>query len=111
MQQLTTGCATAVCQVNFGSPVLYENCPNPGALQSFPVSYTLFSGTSIAQLSKLFSANGQYFLTPENTGNVHLYNVSSGGTTWQSSTYQVTGAPFALYMQTVMPSGVARHAM
>ena len=87
-------------KVNFGAPVFYQNVNSPVALQTFPPSDTLYSGTHIAQLSKLFSANGQYLLTPENQGNVALYTFA-GGFVWSTATYPNTGGPFTLYMQTV----------
>ena len=88
-------------QVNFGNPVYYENVPNPVALQTFAVYDRLNSGGRLAQISKLFSANGQYYLTPENQGNIAVYNVN-GATAWRSNTYVNSGGPFAFYMQPVL---------
>lgn len=100
-----------MCKVNFGTPALYINIANPGPLQTFPISDTLYYQTSIAQLSKLFSANGQCFLTPENQGNVRIFNLN-GGTAFQTATYYTAGAPFRFYMQTVLPAAwPSRHVL
>ena len=89
-------------KANFGAPVYYQNVVNSAALQTFPSYDTLNSGASLAQISKLYSANGQYYLTPENQGNVAIY-AASGATAFRTSTYYNTGGPYTFYMQKVLP--------
>ena len=95
-------CWSAVRKTNWGAPVYHKNVVNSAALQTFPVRDTLSSGASLAQISKLFSANGQYYLTPELQGNVAVYNVS-GATAFRTNTYYNTGGPYTFHMQTVLP--------
>ena len=86
--------------MNYGTPVFYSNVVN-SQLQTFQTYDTLAPGACIPQGTQLFSANGLYYLTPQNDGDLVLYAVAGGGT-FYSNSYQNAGAgPFQLCMQSV----------
>ncbi len=98
--------AAAVCcaQANLGAPVNCVNCANPVAIQTFPSSNTLYSGQTLPEYAKLFSPNGQFYLTIDTNGNINLYNYATGVSAWRTAYYPgYSGAPYSLKLQSVLP--------
>ena len=86
-------------QLNYGAPVQLTGCSGVSAQTFAPVT-TLGVGQTISSPGKLFSANGNFFLTVQTDGNLVVYNTTtyiangfSGGDIFSTASYGVSSSP------------------
>ncbi len=97
---LDRGCGGCCTQINYGTPVYYQNVVN-SQLQTFQTYDTLAPGACIPQGTQLWSANGLFYLYPQNDGDLVLYYAGGGGVFYSNSYVNAGAGPFQLCMQTV----------